>query len=755
MADDRTELEELRRIDELERKASGGRAAPAAAPTAVDFSVPTKENLAESAKQAKERGKLAKKEEPGFFEQVLASPEVPISMVQNIPVSLAGAIATGGKAEPMADFMQKYGYQFKTRGGQAVAEKLGKALEGLPPVLGMGGAVEGAMQAAAPAARQVAAIPGVQKAVSKAEALGQGLKTGAAYPFVKGAESLVSSTPGTYITERAIGKTTPSVEKRARSMEARGYQLEPGQLREVRPLGSPGYDLKRMRKNQTLANQEATDVTGNKVGFGEVTKTHLDETQKELGSKYDEIFGTESKPKELKIDQGLADAATRAAQFEASVDPAKVSGIQKTADNLLGRWAEIQDLEKKLGAYRKKPVVPLSEPPPISASMRRQWSNLVEATAKGAPEHASEIQKTVDELSKNLNLAVKPKVWFGNDRSGGTYGMASSDGHIVIRSGMDRDAAVATALHEFGHQAEFQMLVHAPSNVQAEIYKAFQKHRQDVRMGTKTVEQYRPVTAAKYSEQTRTQIPSQTYERDYLRNFSEWFAEQTSRWITTTEKPTTVVEKFFANVSKVWKDIYKRVTGHVGLADEVNEFFRSRWNPDLVQQAVQTEPVLTPQAMTGGVNGRELQALRSNLSDLTYRLSGQDKYRAGQLLNEIDAAIARNNPQIADLFKDTNKKYAANSLLLELERKNGILQGNVSLERLGELTKYLPKNHPLYELGEDGRQTYMRGMFEGAQLPPGDLSSLLTRSKRFVLGELTDSPLARWAQRRISEPPKE
>lgn len=710
------------------------------APSVSDFSVPTKENLAESERQAKARGAAYARQEPGVVEKVLASPEVPISLIQNIPVGLAGAVATGGKAEPMADFMQKYGYKFKTRGGQAVAEQLGKVAESLPPVLGMGGAVEGALKTAAPAARQVAAIPAVQKAASTAEALGKGLKTGATYPFVRGAEALV-------------GKTTPSVEQLARKFEAKGYSFEPGQLREVKPLGSPGYDTKRMRSNQTLANQEATELTGRKAGFGGVTKQHLEETQKQLGQKYDEIFGTESKPKTLEIDEGLANAASKAAEFEASVDPAKVSGIQKTADNLLRRWNEIQDLNRQLAAFRKKPVVPLSDPPPISASMRRQWSNLVEATAKNAPEHASEIQKTVDELSKNLNLAVKPKVWFGNDRSGSTYGMASSDGHIVIRSGMDRDAAVATALHEFGHQAEFQLLIHAPSDVQSEIYKAFQKHRQDVRMGTKTVEQYRPITAAKYDERTRTQIPSQTYERDYLRNFSEWFAEQTSRWITTTKEPTTVVEKFFAKVAKTWKEIYKRVTGHVGLSDEVNNFFRSRWNPDMIQEAAKTQA--PTQAMTGGVNGRELQALRSNLSDMVYRLSGQDKYRASQLLRELDAAIERSNPQIAQLFKDTNRKYAANSTLLELERKNGILQGNISLERLGELTKYLNKEHPLYELGEGGRQLNIRGMFEGAQLPPGDLTALLTRGKRFALGELTDSPFARMVQRRISEPPKE
>jgi hypothetical protein len=741
---DRKELEELRRIDELERKAAGGKEStkPVAAP--IDLSIPTKESLAESEKQAKIRGRKYAAQEPGFFEQVLASPEVPISLVQNIPVSLAGAVATGGKAEPMADFMKKYGYEMKTRGSAAVGEKLGKALEGLPPVLGMGGSVEGAMRTVGPAAKQVAAIPAVQKTAGATQALAKTLGAGAAYPFKRGAEALV-------------GQTTPSVEQLARNLESRGYVFEPRQLRGEKPLGSPGYDKPTMKKNQTLANEDATAATGRKAGFGQVTREHLKKTQDELGKKYNEIFGTQESPKGIKIDSTLAEVAKKAAEFEAAVDPAKVTGIAKTADNISRRWSEIESLNQRLAAYKKKPVVPLSEPPPISASMRRQWSNLVEATAKNAPEHASEIQKTLDELSKNLNLAVKPKVWFGNDRSGSTYGMASGDGHIVIRGGMDRDAAVATALHEFGHQAEFQLLIHAPANVQAEIYKAFQQHRKDVRMGTKTVEQYRPITAAKYSEQTRTQIPSQSYERDYLRNFSEWFAEQTSRWITTTKQPTTVVEKFFAKIADSWKAIYKRVTGHVGLSKEVEQFFRSSWKPNMIDEAVKAEPGLQPPPanITGEVNGRELQTLRSNLSDLTYRLEGPDKFRAGQLLREIDNAIERANPEIGAVFRDTNRKYAANSTLLELERKNGILQGNISLERLGQITKDLYEQHPLYDLGLAGRQLKLRGMFEGAQLPEGDLTSLLSRGQRFALGTLPVSPIARSLQRRISEVPKE
>jgi len=573
---------------------------------------------------------------------------------------------------------------------------------------------------------------GAQLLTAGLPALGRGLKTA----LSSGAEMLV-------------GRTTPSVEELARKFESKGFKFEPGQLREKKPLGSPGYSTPQMRNNQALANELTTAETGSTAGFGKVTKEHLEKTQKALGKVYSDIFS-----KNFQIDEKLASAAQKAAEFEAAVDPAKVNVISKTADNINRRWEEIQLLNQKLAPYRKGPIVPLSEPPPMSTSMKRQWSNLVAATDKAALEYAAEIQKTIDELAKNLNLAVKPKVSFGIDRSGTTFGMASSDGHIVVRRGLDKEGTIATALHEFGHQAEFHLLRNAPSNVQADIYKAFQEHRRTTPLGKTTVEQYRPLTAAKYGEEFRTSIPGPKYEQDYLRNFSEWYAEQTQRWITTTKAPTNTVEKFFANVAKMWKEVYKKVTGHVGLSKEVEEFYRSSWKPNLIQEAAAEQRAVSTAAsnVAGDIKGTELQALRSNLSDLTHRLEGQDKYRPSQLLQEIDEAIARSNPETAAKFLDTNRKYAANSTLLELERRNGIMQGNVSLEKLGNLTKYNQSNHPLYELGMGGRQLKLRGMYEGAELPSGELASLLNRSKRFALGVVTDSPAARSVQRKISEP---
>ena len=639
------------------------------------------------------------------------------------------------------EIQQKYTYQPQTRTGQQLVGAIGRGAEALESTK-IPQAIPGLTQELG--AISQLAKPAAQYTAAATRPLTEGLKTAVTSPFTKAAEI-------------AVGKTTPSTESLARKAEKRGFSFEPGQLREQKPAGSPGYSIAgtsdRQRKNQKLANELTSAETGNTATYGKLDKPHLNQTKKALGDQYDEIFGTKDKPKEIKIDQKLVDIAQQAKDFETSVSPADVRTISKTADNIIGKWIDIQDLQKKIAPYQKKPVVPLSPPPPLAASTRRYWSNLVEATDKSAPAFASDIQKTLDELSTNLNLAVKPKVWFGNDKSGGTYGMADGDGHIIIRSGLDKEGSLATALHEFGHQGEFQLLRHAPSNVQAEIYKAFQEHRRTTPLGTKTVEQYRPLTAAKYPEDVRTTIAGPKYEQDYLRNFSEWFAEQTSRWITTTKTPTTTVEKFFAGVSKMWKDIYQKVTGHVGLAKEVDDFYRANWKGNLTQQAVQQEPMLQPAAqMAGGIDGRELQALRSNLSSLAYRLEGPDKYRAAELLRAIDDAIETNNTGLASKFREINRRYSANEALLELERRGGIFGGNISLEKLGQITKDFGEKHPLYELGEIGRQLKLRGIFEGVEYPTGELAQILSRGKRAILGTALDSPIARALQRKISEP---
>ncbi len=159
------------------------------------------------------------------------------------------------------------------------------------------------------------------------------------------------------------------------------------------------------------------------------------------------------------------------------------------------------------------------------------------------------------------------------------------------------------------------------------------------------------------------------------------------------------------------------------------------------------------------IDGQELKALRDRMSYIARSAEqGPVRYRAGQFVDEIDAMIQRNNPQLAQRLAETNQKYAAAKTLEEMIERNAIDgAGNISLERLGDI---VAKNaygygsgtsrHPLYDLAYLGRALKIRGRFEGAEVPADVLGALATRLGR-TLNVAGRTQLARGAQRRISQ----
>lgn len=196
--------------------------------------------------------------------------------------------------------------------------------------------------------------------------------------------------------------------------------------------------------------------------------------------------------------------------------------------------------------------------------------------------------------------------------------------------------------------------------------------------------------------------------------------------------------------------------------------FESRVNPAAVRPAASAsqniiERFNQARQQTGatvsavGVDGRELQRLRSELSNIARTASdANDRRIAGNFVQSIDKAIERNNPALAAKLLDTNKKYAAAKTLEEMIEKGYIRQGNVSLEKLGE---HLANNtygfgsgtsrHPLYNLGYMGRELNMRALWEGATGKADDvLKAALGKASRFVGGATgLRSQAARRAQR--------
>ena len=563
-----------------------------------------------------------------------------------------------------------------------------------------------------------------------------------------------------------IGTTQPEITNLAKKAEGLGFVLEPLQLRKDKPIPSPGFMESAKLKNENLATKLVTEQTGKSVE--NINPTFLNERIKELGKNYDNIFS-----RSFNIDSGLVRQLKEMQDFERAVNPSGVGPVKSTAENIINRWKEEvlkqkqQNIENRIKRIMK--IQQRGGVEPI-VRLRKDWPTIRNASSSDAPEWAANVEKTVKELSEKLGLQVTPQVWVSSPRREHLYGMATGDGHIVINDKLDSNGAIATALHEFGHQAEFQMFINAPRDQRQAVIKAFDEQMASIPLGKKTVAQYRPITAEKYGEAAKKEIPDVNFEKNYLRNFSEWFAEMTSRFITQTKQPTNLVEKFFSKVADSWKAIYQKVTGYVPLPEEVNNFFKSAWKGELIEDAakevgvttrLEAEGMIPESDVIAKIDGKELQRLRENLSRIARTASdGRDRRVAGDFVDVIDNSIGKYDKEILNKLQDTNKKYAATSTLAEGIEKGFVDAGKVNLSKMGD---YLAgkiygfgsgtTRHPLYDLGYLGRELGIVSRKRGADFERLDAVAALLGRSRQALGSLlmTRAPWARDIQRKLSE----
>jgi hypothetical protein len=130
--------------------------------------------------------------------------------------------------------------------------------------------------------------------------------------------------------------------------------------------------------------------------------------------------------------------------------------------------------------------------------------------------------------------------------------------------------------------------------------------------------------------------------------------------------------------------------------------------------------ILAQARQTGIAPGPELQRVRSGLLTAA-RKSSDMSTRQGifDLLESIDQSIARNHPQIFAEIRRLNPLYRNTVNLEQLMQQGGIVNGDISLERLGNMlgqrtgsVRYQPTG--LDELGLLGRNLGMRARWEPA-----------------------------------------
>lgn len=158
------------------------------------------------------------------------------------------------------------------------------------------------------------------------------------------------------------------------------------------------------------------------------------------------------------------------------------------------------------------------------------------------------------------------------------FGIGDRDFYMVIKPGMSAERTIEVIAHELGHMVWHIALAKASPEVKAAIRAEYMQWRAKNR--NSTAQQLIKALRNRYGaaaniesmeERLRNQVIPNAEE--YWLSEGEWFADQVSRWATTSAKPLSVVEKFFSKIGQMMKAILKYSLGQGFLpAQSVKEF---------------------------------------------------------------------------------------------------------------------------------------------------------------------------------------
>jgi hypothetical protein len=168
---------------------------------------------------------------------------------------------------------------------------------------------------------------------------------------------------------------------------------------------------------------------------------------------------------------------------------------------------------------------------------------------------------TVEDARANKNNFTGPHRAIGSatlskDEAGTMRKMSDSSYYITFEKSTSKTKMLEVIAHELGHVHEKEVFVSQTDEMKVKIRNEFDKWllSQKGKSARELVDSMRAKTAAK-----TTVVPSGMKADDlslYWKSFGEWYADQVSRWATTTDKPLTAVEKFFKRLGNQMRRFY-------------------------------------------------------------------------------------------------------------------------------------------------------------------------------------------------------
>jgi hypothetical protein len=151
----------------------------------------------------------------------------------------------------------------------------------------------------------------------------------------------------------------------------------------------------------------------------------------------------------------------------------------------------------------------------------------------------------------------------GEEGSNRVYGPDKRDFYISFNLGQSEAKTLEVISHELGHSIQSIAYDNAAPETKAKIRKEYDEWLASTKgkTGRELVQMLRNRETAETQMMSVPEGKTAEQMTPYWKSFSEWFADNVSRWATTSEKPLTVTEKFFSKVAQMMRDLVAVVTG--------------------------------------------------------------------------------------------------------------------------------------------------------------------------------------------------
>ncbi len=148
-----------------------------------------------------------------------------------------------------------------------------------------------------------------------------------------------------------------------------------------------------------------------------------------------------------------------------------------------------------------------------------------------------------------------------------SMGPNNTDFFIYLKDGLDTDLAIEIIAHELGHMIQKIAFNNASPREKQAVLDEYDTWLA-ANKGKKMADVVPTLRNRRNTElMEREGIPDITSDKlsikqqQYWLGFSEWFADNVSRWATTTDTPLTITEKFFSKVAQMMRDLVALTTG--------------------------------------------------------------------------------------------------------------------------------------------------------------------------------------------------